>query len=71
MKADSDCSIYQEEFSISIDGKKKFTATVTRQETSRVTKDIIESVLKLNTYLKQSLALKYALTNPSLIFKSI
>ena len=51
-KAGSNCSIDQEEFYFSNDGKKCFTVTITRQAKSRTTKDIIEYILKLDTHKK-------------------
>ena len=68
-KTGSDCCIDQDSFSISNNGNKQITEVSARQAKNGATKDIIESVLKINIHNKK-FDLHCALTNPRLIIES-
>ena len=62
-KSSSECTIDQEAFSFTDDGKTRLPESTARSAKSRASNKIIESVLNIGSHKKQSLALHCALSH--------
>ena len=61
-KSSSECSISQEEFSFSVDGKTGISDSAARIAKSRASNNIIASIMNVRIHEKQALALHCALS---------